>query len=161
MKINPADALLPYLDDEAIITRDLGIDDNDAVIAAFIPTLDFVAEEHIWRDGDRMFKVYSADGVVLDMHPTNDTKAVKWWLVKMAAHELKLSIIQPFWTGQAAEFRVSSLPDVPKPENTIVSIRSYSRGPWIKLEREERDLEKEPERDAADESSDATAADAA
>jgi hypothetical protein len=85
-----------------------------------------------YREGTRAFTGYLADDRLLDLYP-EDTKPVKWWLVKAAARILGVAPIETIWSGPAMDFRVECLPNVPQPPDTQLAIRQYSRGPWITL----------------------------
>lgn len=89
-------------------------------------------QEHVYRDGDRFFEVFSIDGEVMDMLPY-DTKPVKWWMVREAARSLGLDYPEPILTCPAEDFRVSCLPDVPTQPGRVLAFRQYGRGPWIKI----------------------------
>jgi hypothetical protein len=107
----------------------LGWDPYEGVVAAFIPDIpnDAPNEEHLVTDG--VACVYN--GMVIDVV---SVKPTKWWKVKNAARELGLSFLNPVWGGPVSEFSVNSLPDVPQPEGTILAIRRFHQGPWIKLQ---------------------------
>lgn len=115
----------------------LGLDRDEGVIIAHIPKTDIMGEEYEFRDGKREFVAVAYDGVLLDLIPT-DRKNCKWWFVREAARSLRLGQIEPIWAGPAEDFRVSCLPQVPKPEGTRLALRQYSRGPWILLEEPEK-----------------------
>jgi len=116
--------------------KQLSIDPAEGLICAYIPAQILQMEEFEVRSGDRYFTLYAHrtawDNVVLDAMPS-DSKNVKWWLVKELARSEGLSWVEPFWSGPAGEFDVRWLPDVPRPERSVMAIRQYSRGPWIKL----------------------------
>lgn len=115
-----------------------GIPDGDGLLVAYLPKLDGVMQESFLRD----LVVYSMDGVVIDALPNVTHYApdshkgpVKWWRVRGAARELGLAQIEPIWQGPAGELKLSSLPDVPRPEpDYTLHMRAYSHGPWIRLE---------------------------
>jgi hypothetical protein len=107
----------------------LGWDPYEGVNAAFIPDIpnDAPNEEHMVIDG--VACVYN--GMVIDVV---NVKPTKWWKVRNAARELGLSFPEPIWSGPVSEFSVNSLPDVPQPEGTILAVRRFHQGPWIKLQ---------------------------
>lgn len=113
-----------------------GIDRDEGVVIAYIPTGDAIMDEHEYRDGDRTFTLFSMDGVALDMLP-QDRKTVKWWMVREAAREHRLQFIEPIKACAAEDFRVSCLPQVPQPEGTVLAFRQYSRGPWITMTKDQ------------------------
>lgn len=113
--------------------KEMGLESGEGLICAFIPIMNAVPQEVEFRDGKRNFTLVSLDGVVLDLVP-QDQKTVKWWIVRTAARENKLQIPEPIWSGAAEDFRVEALPDLPQPENTILALRQYRCGPWIKLQ---------------------------
>lgn len=119
-----------------------GVDRDEGVIVAYIPKMDAVPVEHHYRDGGREFLLYSFKRKVIDMLPF-DRKNVKWWQVREAARALKLDYIEPIFACAAEDFRVSSLPQLPKPEGTYLAFRQYSRGPWVNLEAKEEPKETE------------------
>lgn len=109
---------------------------DEGVIVAYIPALQgLMMAEHLYRDGKRTFTVYSLDGVVLDMLP-HDRKGCKWWMVREAARALKLDYPEPVLACAAEDFRVSCLPRIEDREGQVLAFRSYSRGPWVTLQKE-------------------------
>lgn len=117
----------------ATVTDDLGLARDTGIMLAFIPTQDGIPREVTYREGTRTYILAHLDGVVLDLIP-QDMKPVKWWIVKNAAREEKLNIPQPLWYGPAEDLNIDELPDLPQPENTVLAMRQYSQGPWIKLQ---------------------------
>lgn len=111
----------------------MGIPRDEGLVVAYIPKTDSMPEEYEYRDGDRWFTAVAYDGVLMDLIPA-DTKTVKWWQVREARRQLRLEEINPIWAGPCEDFRVSCLPQLPKPENTNLAMRQYSRGPWVILE---------------------------
>ncbi len=105
---------------------------GEGLLAAFVPVTDKVPKEYEYRDGTRNFRLFSWNGVALDMLP-GDAGACKWWMVKDAAREAKVGLIEPVWAGPADDFTLKCLPDLPQPPNTHLAVRRFSRGPWIKL----------------------------
>lgn len=112
-----------------------GIARDEGVVVAYIPKNQdgVILMESTYRDGKRAFTVFSLDGVAIDAKP-HDTGAMKWWMVREAARALRLEFIEPIFACAAEDFRVSSLPQVPKPADHVLAFRQYNRGPWIKLE---------------------------
>jgi hypothetical protein len=111
-----------------------GFQPFDGIIVAWLPKLDTVLEERY--NGDLV--LYAQDGVVIDVHH-EDGKPVRWWEVKIAARAAGLAFIEPFWSGPAADLRVSALPDLPPPERDVGyrrHMRGFSKGPWICIEQE-------------------------
>ena len=111
----------------------MGLPRGEGLVVAYIPKTGKVPEEYEYRDGKRSFVAVAYDGVLMDILPT-DKQAVKWWLVRNAARSLRLDQIEPLWSGPNEDFRVSCLPQLPKPEGRQLAMRQYSRGPWIILE---------------------------
>lgn len=124
-----------------------GVPRDEGVLVAYIPRITedgpTMYMETPYRDGKRVFVVYSYDGVVLDMMPL-DAKGVKWWLVREAARSLGLDYPEPILTCAAEDFTVKSLPDVPAKPNCNLAFRAYGRGPWIELGKLGRPAATEP-----------------
>jgi len=110
-----------------------GFAPDEGIIVAWLPKLDSVLEE---RYNDGGLTMYAQDGVCIDVH-REDGKPVRWWQVRAAARACRFSQVEPFWSGPAADFRVSALPDLPPPEQGVGykrHMRGFSRGPWIDIE---------------------------
>lgn len=116
--------------------KQLGIPGDEAFMFAYIPVVDGLMDEYPWRDGKREGTLFAWEGLAMDILP-EDSKAVKWWLVKNAAREYKLDVVEPIFTCPAADFRVQCLPEVPRPDGTRLAFRMYGRGPWITLPEKE------------------------
>lgn len=109
-----------------------GIPDGDGLLVAYLPKLDGVMQE--MPDRVRDLTLYAMDGILVDAIAT-DARKVKWWLVRNAARDAGLTQVEPMWQGPAGEFKLSSLPDVPRPgAQHRLYMRAYSHGPWIRLE---------------------------
>jgi hypothetical protein len=115
------------------LMKELDIAPDEGVIVAFLPRTDGIMQEVEYRDGKRTFTLHSIDGKIVDLFPS-DNKGVKWWMAKEAARVNKLSWPEELWRGPAAEFNLDSLPEVQQPENTVLALRMYKRGPWIRLQ---------------------------
>lgn len=113
--------------------KEMGITGDEGLLCAYIPLMVGMPQEVEYREGTRTFTLVSLDGRAIDMMP-QDQKGVKWWMVKNAAKENKLEFPQELWYGPADEFSIDALPDMPQPEGTVLALRQYSRGPWIKLQ---------------------------
>lgn len=114
---------------------EMGIQEGDGVIAAFIPNDGSMLAESLYVDGKREFTAFHHDEVLLDLFPLTDSKNVKWWVVKQAARDLLLNVIEPCWHGPAEEFKISSIPRASQRPGTVLAIRQYTRGPWLTLEK--------------------------
>lgn len=124
-------------DSEPVYKR-LGISRDEALLVAYIPVVGDLMDEYPWQDNKRTGTLFAYEGKAMDILP-DDSKGVKWWLVKNCAREHRLDIIEPFLTCPAEDFRIESLPQVPRPENHLLAFRMYSRGPWITLEKPPKD----------------------
>lgn len=111
----------------------LGLPCDEGLVVAYIPPTGQMPEEYEYRDGARSFIAVAYDNILMDLLPM-DRKSVKWWIVREAARALKLAPIEPLWTGPVEDFRVSCLPQLPRPEGYTLAMRQYSKGPWILLE---------------------------
>lgn len=113
-----------------------GVPRDEGVIVAHIPPSSTIPMEHEYKDGKRQFIVYAYSGKVVDMLPY-DKRAVKWWHVRDAARALRLGIVEPIFACAAEDFRVSSLPRLPRPKGHALAFRQYGRGPWIVLDKKQ------------------------
>ena len=111
----------------------MGLPLDEGLVVAYIPKTGQMGEEYEWRDGDRQFIAVAYDDKLLDLMPT-DKKTVKWWIVREAARQLRLNEITPLWTGPVEDFHVSCLPQLPRPPESNLAMRQYSKGPWIILD---------------------------
>ena len=111
----------------------MGLPRDEGLVVAYIPSTAQMPEEYEYRDGKRSFVAVAYDDTLMDLLPM-DRKPVKWWLVREAARQLRLEMIEPLWAGAVEDFRVSCLPQLPKPEGRTLAMRRYSQGPWIILE---------------------------
>lgn len=117
----------------------LGLPRDEGLVVAYIPSTATMPEEYEYRDGSRSFVAVAYDNVLMDLLPM-DRKPVKWWIVREAARALKCTPIEPLWTGPVEDFRVSCLPQLPRPEpDWTLAMRQYSRGPWILLEEKQNE----------------------
>lgn len=121
--------------------KDLGIDPYDGIIAAYLPPLDSLMEERYKGD----LVVYAQDGVVIDMKDAeaNNPSAIKWWRVRNAARELNMSWVEPHWSGAAGDFPFDNPPECAHEPEAKLYFRAFSKGPWIKLEAEDREALKD------------------
>lgn len=124
-----------WLEDQSgpAINVQLGIPGDEGLLAAFVPDLDSLSENDY---DDEVVDIPADSGVgVLYRGTVVDIVGpapVRWWKVKNLARLHALDIIEPFWHGPAAEFRVECVPPR-KPEGYTVAVRGYRRGPWIDL----------------------------
>jgi hypothetical protein len=117
----------------AQLYKDMGLDRDDGLIAAYIPVNAELMNEHTMPDGT----LYSVDGCAVDL-VMDDEKPVRFWQLKQAARQFRLNHPEPIWTGAAGDFRVQCLPKVPQPADTTLAVRQYRRGPWITLTEEDK-----------------------
>lgn len=114
-----------------------GISEYDGLLVAYLPKFEATMDER--ADRVRGLTLYAFDGVLIDAI-ADDRRKVKWWIVRNAARDAGLAQIEPIWHGPAGEFKLSSLPDVPRPETDYtLHMRAYSHGPWIRLERKDEE----------------------
>ena len=126
----------------ASLFSDLGIDPYDGVLIAFLPKLDSVMQEfYLELGGDRLVTAYAQDGMVVDCIDTGQ-RDVRWWRVRDAARQLHMNIVEPIWSGPAADVTLvmlECLVEQYRPnENEKLHIRCFSRGPWISFSKKEK-----------------------
>lgn len=120
----------------------MGFARDQGVLAAFIPDNGEMLGETLWVDGKREFTAFSMPSAsgkpgrqkLLDLFPLTDSKDVKFWLLRKAAVELEMDVIETVSHCAAEDFVYNSTPRHAQIPSTVLAIRMYERGPWIKLE---------------------------
>lgn len=95
-------------------------------------------EHEVRLDEKKSATLYTMDDLAVDLL-RDDEKPVKWYHLKNAARAGGFNFPEPFWTGPAADFSVKSLSENAKSpeEGYAMAVRSYHRGPWIRLTQED------------------------
>lgn len=123
---------MPLVSDSENLALECGLTPDEGVMVAFLPPLLSVMQEFHYETQDGLKTVYAQDDMVIDMLDSGQP-AVKWWKVRGAASQLGLSIVEPVWSGAAADFTHDRYNWVEPPEGYSWYMRSFSRGPWIAL----------------------------
>lgn len=118
---------------------EIGFARDQGVIAAFIPDDGTMLSEAAWQDNGRQFTAFYIPGPMgkpklLDLFPLTDSRDVKFWLLRKAAVELGFDVIEPVCHCAAEDFNYESIPRSTQTPGTVLAIRMYERGPYIKLE---------------------------